>query len=239
MHLPKIIAHRGAKQLAPENTLMAFEKAHALGATWVEFDVMIMQCGTLIVHHDDTFLRILGLDQNVHETSYAQIKDLDAGSWFKPEFVDVRIPTFRQTLACCARLGLAMNIELKTTTAYAEQTALATLAQLREFAQFNPENVLISSLEILALQTFHQHAPEYLLGLVADNWPAIDHAQTTATPLYSLNLHYPMLNADTMKTIRAQSYEVLAFTVNSKELAEQLFALGVCSVFSDDPLLLK
>ena len=72
MHLPKVIAHRGASQVALENTLPAFRKAHELGATWVEFDVMLTEDSVAIIHHDDTFLRILGVDKNVHQTSFAR-----------------------------------------------------------------------------------------------------------------------------------------------------------------------
>jgi glycerophosphoryl diester phosphodiesterase len=237
MHLPKVFAHRGASQIAPENTLIAFEKARQLGATWVEFDVMLTQDEVVIVHHDDTFTRILGLDQNVQQTPYAQIKDKDAGSWFDKKFSDVRIPTLEQTLSCCAKLGLSLNIELKTTQPYAQQTALKTLELLKKVKFFTKENILFSSLEIDALKTVQIQAPEYKRGLVADNWPDVNKALAQLS-FDTLSLHYPMLTQQTVTAMRNQGHEILAFTVNDRALAMELFAMGVESVFSDNTVLL-
>ncbi len=239
MHLPKVIAHRGASQIAPENTLIAFEKAHELGATWIELDVMLTKDNVAIIHHDETFERILGLNQNVQQTPYAQIKDLDAGSWFDKKFASARIPTLAQTLTLCADLGLSINIELKTTEAYAKHTTLKTLEILKQFKFFTPENILFSSQEILALETVQSQAPDYKLGLIADNWPDVNKGLAQNLKLYSLSLHYPMLNQDNIKILHEQGYQVLAFTVNDHSLAEQLFNIGICSVFSDDALLLS
>ncbi len=235
MHLPKVIAHRGASQIAPENTLIAFEKARELGATWVEFDVMLTQDNVAIIHHDDTFARILGIEQNVQQTLYASIKNLDAGSWFNKTFSNIKIPTLEQTLGCCADLGLSLNIELKTTRPFAEQTALKTLDILKNFKFYHPENILFSSTEWLALETVRAKAPEYLLGLVADNWVDVHQALLQDLKLYSLSLHYPMLDLENVTRLRAQGYQILAFTVNDRVLAEDLFSLGVNSVFSDMP----
>ncbi len=237
--LPPLIAHRGASGIAPENTLMAFATAQQLGAKWVEFDVMLTQDNMAIVHHDDTFARILGLNQTVHQMSYADIKTCDAGSWLDKKFSFVRIPTLAQTLSCCADLGLSLNIEIKTTAAFAKATAEETLAVLSKFNFYHPENVLISSQEPLALSTVYQQAPAYRLGLVADNWADVDAALSLDFKLYSLNLHYPMITPEKMAQVQAQQYHVLAFTVNDRALAECLFSLGVCSVFSDDVRLLK
>lgn len=227
MHLPKLIAHRGASQIALENTLLAFKKAHELGATWVEFDVMLTQDDIAIIHHDETFTRILNLDQDVQQTPFAQIKNFSAS-----------VPTLVEALMCCADLGLGLNIELKTTKQFAEQTALITLDILKQFKFYNSDNILFSSQEILALTTIHAQAPAFKLGLVADNWQDVNNALSAQIPFYSLSLHYPMLNQDNVKILRDRGYHILAFTVNDRTLAAQLLSLGVTSVFSDDVLLL-
>ncbi|HLF67379.1 MAG TPA: glycerophosphodiester phosphodiesterase family protein [Gammaproteobacteria bacterium] len=237
--LPPLIAHRGASKVTPENTLIAFATAQQLGASWVEFDVMITHDQTVIVHHDETYERILGLNARVYDTAYAAIKTHDAGSWFAEKFSFVRIPTLTQTLSCCADLGLSVNIELKTTAEYAQQTAVRTLEILSKFKFFNPSNVLISSQEVQALSTFYQHAPTYRLGLVADHWADVESALNLDFELYSLNLHHAIITPEKMTQVQAQGYQVLAFTVNERSLAEQLFSLGVCSIFSDDVQLLN
>lgn len=227
MHLPKVIAHRGASQVALENTLLAFKKAHELGATWVEFDVMLTQDDVAIIHHDDTFKRILGLDQNVQQTPFSQIKN----------FAD-QIPTLIEALMCCGDLGLSLNIELKTTKDFAEQTASITLDILKQFKFYHPNNILFSSSELEALKTLHAHAPEFKLGLVADNWQDVNLA-LPQLPLYALSLHYSMLTQELVSNMHNQGYKILAFTVNDPSLAVTLFNKGVCSVFSDNPSLLN
>ncbi|MGA2654423.1 MAG: glycerophosphodiester phosphodiesterase family protein [Gammaproteobacteria bacterium] len=227
MHLPKVIAHRGASQIAPENTLIAFKKAQELGATWVEFDVMLTQDNIAIIHHDDTFKRILDLDQNVHQTPFSQIK----------HFHD-RIPTLIEALSCCADLDLSLNIELKTTKEFAHQTALMTLDILNLFKFYQPENILFSSQEMEALKIIYTASPAYRLGLVADNWDDVEHALQQDIPMYALSLHYPILTVDKVKEMLDRGLEVLAFTVNDQKLAFELFDRGVCSVFSDNPRLL-
>lgn len=223
MHLPKIIAHRGASQIAPENSLLAFEKAHELGALWIEFDVMLTKDNIAIIHHDDTFERILGLNQNVHETFYEEIKD--------------RIPTLEQTLTCCADLGLSLNIELKTKKDFAQKTALETLKVLKNFKFFTPQNILFSSSEMDALKTLHIQASEFKFGLVADNWQDVNNA-LSQLPLYALSLHYSILTSEQVNRMHHQGCKILAFTVNDRALALTLLAMGVDSVFSDNPILL-
>src|SRR6056297_3325387 len=84
------IAHRGAGSIAPENTLIAARKAHALGADYWEFDVQLTGDHRLILMHDDTLERTTNVEEVFpNRTSYRvgnftleEIRTLDAGSWF-------------------------------------------------------------------------------------------------------------------------------------------------------------
>lgn len=228
MHLPKVIAHRGANQIAAENSLLAFQKAHELGAQMVEFDVMLTKDNVAIIHHDETFKRILDIDQDVHETLFEDIKSFHS-----------RVPTLIEALSCCAQLNLSLNIELKTTKQFAHQTALMTFDILNLFKFYNPDNVLFSSQEIEALKTILALSPAYKLGLVADNWQDVDFAFEQRVPLYALSLHYSMLKNDVkVKQILDSGLLILAFTVNDPAVALDLLARGISSVFSDNPRLL-
>src|SRR3954465_12682255 len=97
---PAICGHRGASGHAPENTLVAFKRARELGATWIEFDVQLSADGVPIILHDDTLERTsdLGKPLRPTELTLAELKSLDAGSWFGPEFVGERIPTLDEVL---------------------------------------------------------------------------------------------------------------------------------------------
>src|SRR3954447_15867557 len=97
---PAVCGHRGASGHAPENTLVAFRRAKELGATWIEFDVQLSADGIPIILHDDTLERTTNLGQQLRPTelTLAQLKDLDAGSWFSPEFAGEKIPTLEEVL---------------------------------------------------------------------------------------------------------------------------------------------
>ena len=59
MELPRVIGHRGAKAVAPENTLASIRAAKACGCTWVEVDVMLTQDKVPVIHHDVSFLLVI------------------------------------------------------------------------------------------------------------------------------------------------------------------------------------
>lgn len=83
---PRIIAHRGASSLAPENTIAAFSKAMEVGARWFEFDVDITGDGSLIVIHDDTLDRTTTGCGSYYQLGYSDIRRLDAGRWFSDTY---------------------------------------------------------------------------------------------------------------------------------------------------------
>ncbi len=93
------VGHRGTKRFAPENTLAAFDKAIEMGARIVEMDVRMTADGHFIVMHDARVERTTDGRGAVATMTLAEIKALDAGSWFAPEFAGERVPTLKEALA--------------------------------------------------------------------------------------------------------------------------------------------
>ena len=91
-----VIAHRGASDKFPENTLTAFRAAIDMGADSVELDVILSQDGTVVVIHDDSVDRTTDGSGTVADLALAELKALDAGSWFGPEHAGERIPTLQE-----------------------------------------------------------------------------------------------------------------------------------------------
>ena len=94
----EIIAHRGYSAVAPENTLAAIEKALEAGADAVEWDVHVASCGTPVLIHDAALGRTTNGFGPVRRRSLAQLRSLDAGSWFGPDFAGERIPSLQEAL---------------------------------------------------------------------------------------------------------------------------------------------
>ena len=110
---PKIIAHRGASTLAPENTIAAFAKASEIGARWCECDLGVMADGTLLVIHDDTVDRTTSSSGSWDSWGYGELRRLDAGAWFSPTYRFERIPELADVVSFANATQTSFNIELK------------------------------------------------------------------------------------------------------------------------------
>jgi glycerophosphoryl diester phosphodiesterase len=106
----RIIAHRGASLEAPENTLAAFGLAAQLGADGIEFDVQQCVGGELVVLHDTMLDRTTNGSGAILEERWSDVRLLDAGSWFGPEFESEPIPSLVDVLAL---QNLEFELELK------------------------------------------------------------------------------------------------------------------------------
>ncbi len=94
----EVIAHRGASGYAPENTILAIQKAIDYGADYIEIDVQLTQDGHVIAIHDDTVDRTTSGKGKVRELNFSEIQILDAGSWFAPEFQSEKVPLLSEIL---------------------------------------------------------------------------------------------------------------------------------------------
>jgi glycerophosphoryl diester phosphodiesterase len=187
MQLPRLIAHRGDKRYAPENTLAAFRQAKAKGATWIEFDATLTKnaADPVVVFHDDTVGRTTDLpNRSLTEVSFAELRAADAGKWFSYSFAGEKVPTLTQTIGLCDQLGLGMNIEIKVTgngltdtpepfdNALAQETARRVVEDVNAARGGNWDNILLSSFSTAALLKVMELAPEAPRGyLLHQLWP--------------------------------------------------------------------
>jgi hypothetical protein len=106
----EIIAHRGAKKFAPDNTLPAIAAAIAMGIDYVELDVRTTKDNQLIIMHNATVERSTNGTGAVRDLTLEQIQALDAGGSYGPEFKGTRVPTFEQALALMeGKIGLYLD----------------------------------------------------------------------------------------------------------------------------------
>jgi glycerophosphoryl diester phosphodiesterase len=140
-----VIAHRGASGTRPENTLVSFRHAEALGAHMVELDVQLSRDGAVVVIHDWTLSRTTGVRGRVATRTLVELEKLDAGAWFAPDYRGERIPTLQQVLGA---ITLPVNVELKARgedglEARAFDVVAAAGAENRVvYSSFHPESLL-------------------------------------------------------------------------------------------------
>jgi glycerophosphoryl diester phosphodiesterase len=234
----QIIAHRGASAYAPENTLISMRKAHAMGAKWVEFDVMIAGCGTPIIMHDDNLARTAGLNRLVVDTPWSEISELDAGSWFSPAYLGEKVPTFEELLACLNELSLSINVEIKSPRDKSRETVERVLEVLTSNWPCDENPPLISSAEIDCLLAVKKAAPEMALGCVLDTLEEDWREWMRNLGCLAMSVNRKILDANTVQQMKEVVPLVLAYTVNDPVKANELFQWGVDAVFTDYPDLL-
>jgi len=232
--LPKIIAHRGARALAPENTMSAFVKAADLGVRAIEFDVTISADGVAVLMHDEDLDRCTNATGPIILKSLSELQALDAGSWFRADFAGERIPTLEQVLDLALDRELAVNLEIKPTLGWEEPTVTAIAETLgRVWRKDAP--LVVSSFNPLALEQFRAEMPDVDLGLLVDAVPDTWSARMKRFDCVSLHCRAPFVTRERVQAVHDQGYRLHVFTVNDVDQARELFAWGVDAVFTDHP----
>ncbi|MCB1827200.1 MAG: glycerophosphoryl diester phosphodiesterase [Coxiellaceae bacterium] len=237
--LPKLIAHRGARKYAPENTLAALKKAAELGATWVEFDVQLDSRHEPIIFHDTKLNRTTNGRGLISRTPYSVIRQLDAGSWFGSEFSGEVVPTLEEWLRLAAELKLGINLEMKARKGSAALLAETVVTYLNRYWKAGNIAPIVSSSSVDCLMQVKKRAPHFLLGFISDAWSSQWQKTLSRLDAVSLHLNHRVLNKKRVQDLKNENYLVLAYTVNDKQRAYELFEMGVDAIFSDDPLLLN
>lgn len=233
---PSLLAHRGASAYAPENTAAAIRKAAELGATWCEVDVTISADQVAVIHHDPELDRCSSGTGLLVKHRLAELKMLDAGSWFAAEFANEKILTLTELIGLANALQLGLNLEIKPTLGLEEQTVLAMQKAFAEIAPLQP--ILLSSFNPYALKAAQQHLPSYTRALNSEAIP--NDWQSKLEQLGASGLHFWNEFYDTakVKEIRQAGFNCMVFTVNDKATARRYLDEGVNAVFSDKPQLL-
>ena len=233
--LPPIIGHRGSADLAPENTLAGIRLAHEEGAGWVEFDVKLTADDIPILMHDERLDRTTDGKGKVALATYDEIRALDAGSWFAPDFAGERVPTLRATLELCIELGLGMNVELKPCPGREEETARIALGMLDEAwpNRLNLPPPLISSFDETALAAARTMAPDRPRGCLVTRVPLAWQTRMERFGCTTLNVSNRWIRKKHVEAARRAGVPVLVYTVNDPDRALALLEMGVTSIFTD------
>jgi glycerophosphoryl diester phosphodiesterase len=239
---PAVCGHRGASGHAPENTLVAFRRAKELGATWIEFDVQLSADGVPIILHDDTLARTTNLGQQLRPTqlTLAELKDLDAGSWFSPEFAGEKIPTLEEVFeACGSELGL--NIEIKSTPNFEADNGLEQkIADLVRRYKLE-DTALISSFDPHRLASLHRYDPGLRLAFLYEARPDLYLPDfdpiVTAKSFGAVALHPPfrIIDSSLVERTRTNGLDINTWTVNEIPDMERMVALGLDIIITNYP----
>jgi glycerophosphoryl diester phosphodiesterase len=226
-----VIAHRGASGHAPENTLAAFRKAVSLGAPFIETDLQLSRDARFVAIHDATVDRTTGGSGAVHNFTLAELRQLDAGSWFGSEFTGERIPTLEEIFAFSKKHDVVFYLELKPSGSWGGEHAL--ISSLRESGEI-PRTVVIS-FDTAILESVRRLEPTLMTGVLYDG--QIDRPVERAVDIGARQLAVrgdlvtPLLLAEARK----KDLQVVCWTVNQPAHMRLLIDAGVDGIMSDYP----
>ncbi|MGB6222493.1 glycerophosphodiester phosphodiesterase family protein [Haloferula sp.] len=225
-----ITAHRGSSITAPENTMAAIMLAVEEGSDYVEIDVQETRDGTVVLVHDKDLLRVFNIKKGIWEVSFDELKDLDSGGWFSPNFSDQRLATLDQVIKA-AKGKAKLNIELKF-NGHQKQLAKEVVRIVRENGFEN--DCILTSLDFAGLQRARDAGPELRTGLIVTS--AIGDVTKLGGELISVSAN--SVTRDLIDRARLADLEVHVWTVNSVQQMNKMIGLGVDQIITDDPKLL-
>jgi len=231
--MPLTVAHRGDPASAPENTLPALEAALGSGADIVELDVRLTLDGRAVIVHDELLDRTTDGEGLVAEHTLAELRGLDAGTWYGSAWSGTRIPTLDEFLPLLQRSEARAIIELKGV--WPEEGLAPLAAQIYRYGV--QDRVVIASFEEETLLELWRTAPSLARAAVVRRLPADPvlfaervGASTVVTSLRSFEVEPHALDA-----LREAGITVVVYTLNNPRLWERAIDLGVDAVVTDAP----
>ena len=242
-----IIAHRGNRAHAPENTIEAFRQAVAAGADAIELDLRLSRDGEVVVIHDPTIDRTTNDSGRVEMKTLVQLRELDAGArfsndggWCRPYFNrGIVIPTLHEVIdAVPSHIPLILEIK----TAAAAEPVRRIIAD-----RGMQKRVLVAGFNRRAIHPLR--GAGFALGATTVEamnllWPALRGREMPSVPYDALCIPprwrgIPVPIAGMTRSIRQLGKVVHIWTINRVEEARRLWEDGVQGLVTDDPALIR
>ncbi len=228
-----VIAHRGGSSMAPENTLAAFKTADSINADYYELDVQISLDDSLMIMHDASVDRTTNGTGNIASMTYAQLRQLDAGSWFGAAFAGEKIPTLREALLVAknSKGNIGVVIELKSgetrlaikTVALIQSLGLQSKVIVSCFSQWQIDQV--KSIDpTIPVQRFASATNTEIdqVAAIGGEWIGSGGSFTQSVIDYA----------------HSKGIKFNAWTINNTSQMNSLIALGVDGITTDYPIVL-
>jgi len=244
------VAHRGSSGAAPENTLAAVRLALRQHAGFVEVDVQRSADGELVIVHDVTLERTTDVEEvfpdrapwRVGDFTLAELRRLDAGSWFADGYTGERIPTLREVVDVLGtRAGLLL--ELKSPGLYPgiETDIDKELSSVPGYlsAALAADKLVVQSFDHTSMRTYHDLAPRVPIGLLFGYRPTEPELAEASGWAEQINPTYRVTDAALVERVHELGMTISVYTLNTGRLMREYADLGVDGIITDYPLVLR
>ncbi len=221
-------AHRGASIELPQNSVAAFARARALGATAYELDVHLLRDGQLAVHHDYSLLATTGVDAPLGTLTQADLAKYPLLNAFTAEKCTIPLlrdvlPVVRENLAC-------LNIEIKNDGNYYPGIEKVLLNELHAQAPEMLPKILFSSFDYPTLARLRELDKSVRIGRLCR---AFDVQEALALGARSVHMNQSRFTPEIINACHENGLQVFAYTVNTQEDAARLTSMGADGIFTD------
>ncbi|MGL1887937.1 MAG: glycerophosphodiester phosphodiesterase family protein [Reichenbachiella sp.] len=243
----KIVGHKGASGVAPENTLASFQKAIDLGADMIEIDVHYTKDGEVVVFHDETVDRTTNGTGMIHKMTLAEVKALDAGSWFgdHDQYRGEQIPTLQETIDLIhGKIELVIDIKSKGHLYYEgfskriveiiNEKGAKDWTVVQAYEEVYLEDAFEADSTIQMKKIMMGEEETHLLAFYVNAKSFTDHRNKHEF-YNTLNPHFTTLSQRRLFRFKARGYKVFTYVVNEREDMIKMLNMGVDGIITDYP----
>jgi glycerophosphoryl diester phosphodiesterase len=243
-----IIGHRGAAAVAPENTLLSFERALADGADGIEFDVRLAQDGVPVVIHDPTLRRTALQRGRVSSYASTELSEMDAGTWFnlryprkaRPEYTEATIPTLADVFELLGKRDALLYVEMKCGPK--DRAALAAGVARLIRAHTLSARVILESFDLASIAEIKRLDAGLRTAALFDR--KLSRPAPSARKMIEraigcgadeIALHHSLATRRTIAEAALHGLETVIWTADNPAWVERAIKRGVRAVITNDP----
>ena len=242
--LPKVIGHRGVKDLAPENTIPSLYEATRYNIKWIEVDVKISKDHVPFLLHDELLDRTTSGKGYPYNYLFNEIIKFDAGSWFDKKFVFTHSPSLEEVLNFCTNKNIGLNVEIKSNKGKEKENVNAISVL------FNKSNLefqyFFSSFDYFSLELMREKKPSFLLSYLIDKINNKIHLNNIIykclnLKCFSVGISSYLINERLIREFKENNLKITVFSNKciDYKTAVDLWNKGVDSIFVDNPIYFK
>jgi len=241
---PLIVAHRGASDYAPENTIPAFKLAWEHGADAIEGDFYLTKDGKIVCIHDENTKRVSGINKNVKTSTSEELRNLDVGAWFDEKFKGTTIPTLSEVISIVPK-GKKIYIEIKSGA-----EILPELFEELQRSKLEPDQIVVISFDeevIRELKKLDSKVMAYWLVYfqkdksTGDMKPSLSQVLETLKTIHAngVSSGYNLVDENIIREIENENFEYHVWTVDHLETARKFKRWGAKSITTNLPYHMK
>lgn len=228
-----VVGHRGAMGYRPENTFASYEHALELGADWIECDVHLSQDGVLTVIHDETLDRTTNGKGFVKDHTFAQLRELDAGGWFAPEYAGQRIPSLPELLDWATQRGTCVDVEIKNGPLYYFEIAEKVVEAIQQTGMV--DQTIVISFDHAVVQRVKQLNGAITTGVLYAGKPLDPALLAKQAQADAVLPHWAYVTKDDVAACHAQGIAVAPWATSDPVILAMLIQSGVDGIGTNHP----